>query len=84
MIQAIDLKNGESKKSVFEATIDSLGGKQFLDTLAYGRSMQEKLLRDEIVIVGPRGARVVKTLSLAANMVSMVGLPMVVLPRESA
>ncbi len=79
--KAVALKSGDSTKSPSEAVLDSLGGKAFTDSLGRALAAQERLSRDQVVLAGPSGTRVVSRLSMIENALTFVGSPAVILAR---
>ena len=82
--QAKAMKNQESHKSASEAIIDSLGGQDFFISLGRARAQQDKLTPEQVVVCGPRGARIVRRDGRISNAVDLVGCPAIVLSYEGA
>lgn len=81
--QAKELKHQDSHKSASEALIDSLGGREFTEAVGRARALQDKLTRGEVVVAGPRGARIVGRRTLIEAALSVTGTPAVLLAFDS-
>jgi hypothetical protein len=76
---AMALKQKQPTKSLAETTLDSLGGEDFTRNLSQGRKLCTKLTGEEVVVVGPRGVRIMNRKTYISGVISVVGDPALVL-----
>ncbi len=81
--QAKELAHQDSHKSASDAIVDSLGGEQFVRNLRKARESQQRLLATEIMVVGPKHARIFSRNSMLHAALEITGEPAILLGRAA-